>query len=479
MSIAHSPFARLRLAGTSLACALLALSGCASYDVNQGLAQVNVSTEPFSGAQVQLSQTAQDQARLQALSAQLLARPVDAPAAVQLFMTNSSAFQALLAEQWAQATQAAQHGRISNPMFSFERMAAGPETELTRLLSFGLLDVLTLPARHAIAQQRLQRQHLQLTADVVDQVTRVRQAWVEAVAAKESLAYAQKVHDLAWAGAELAKKMQDAGNFNRITQARHQAQYADAAIALTLARQNAQSRQLALVRQLGLTPEQARQLTLPDHLPALPPQALPPETVASGLGEQRLDVQMARAQWQAAAKAQGLGNITSLTDVEMTVRRTTVDDGAGSLTRSKGYEIGVRLPVFDSGNLVRQSLSAESLAAYHQLESVLRAASTHVQQSYGAYRAAYDVAQHYRKEVLPVQKTINEENILRYNAMLIGVFDVLADARQQMTAVMAAIDAQRQFWLADAALHASLMGRPMDTTLTAKASAGNASAGGH
>jgi outer membrane protein TolC len=80
---------------------------------------------------------------------------------------------------------------------------------------------------------------------------------------------------------------------------------------------------------------------------------------------------------------------------------------------------------------------------------------------------------------LPLQKTINEENILRYNAMLIGVFDVLADARQQMAAVMAAIDAQRQFWLADAALRASLMGRPMDTALTAKASAGSTSAGGH
>jgi hypothetical protein len=178
MSIAHSPFTRLRVARTSLACALLALTGCASYDVNQGLAQVNASTESFTGAQVQLSRTAQDQARLQALSAQLLARPIDAPAAVQLFMTNSPAFQALLAEQWAQAAQAAQNGRISNPMFSFERMVTGPETELTRLLSFGLFDVFTLPTRNAIAQQRLQRQQVQLTAEPGSRLWPPRSPWL-------------------------------------------------------------------------------------------------------------------------------------------------------------------------------------------------------------------------------------------------------------------------------------------------------------
>ncbi|WP_244954565.1 hypothetical protein [Sphaerotilus sulfidivorans] len=40
------------------------------------------------------------------------------------------------------------------------------------------------------------------------------------------------------------------------------------------------------------------------------------------------------------------------------------------------------------------------------------------------------------------------------------MFELLADSRDQVSTVMAAIDAEQQFWLADAALQASLIGRP-------------------
>jgi outer membrane protein TolC len=50
--------------------------------------------------------------------------------------------------------------------------------------------------------------------------------------------------------------------------------------------------------------------------------------------------------------------------------------------------------------------------------------------------------------------------VLRYNGMLIGVFELLAETREQIAAVIAAIDAQQQFWLADAALSSTLIGKP-------------------
>ena len=62
---------------------------------------------------------------------------------------------------------------------------------------------------------------------------------------------------------------------------------------------------------------------------------------------------------------------------------------------------------------------------------------------------------------MPLRKTIAEENVLRYNGMLIGVFELLADSREQIASVIQAIDAQRDFWLADAALQATLLGKPM------------------
>jgi hypothetical protein len=62
--------------------------------------------------------------------------------------------------------------------------------------------------------------------------------------------------------------------------------------------------------------------------------------------------------------------------------------------------------------------------------------------------------------VVPLRRTISDERLLRYNGMLLGVFDLLADAREQIASVVASIAAQQQFWLADAALQAALVGRP-------------------
>ena len=47
-----------------------------------------------------------------------------------------------------------------------------------------------------------------------------------------------------------------------------------------------------------------------------------------------------------------------------------------------------------------------------------------------------------------------------YNGMLIGVFELLADARSQINSVNAAIQAKRDFWIAQADLDMALIGKP-------------------
>jgi len=90
--------------------------------------------------------------------------------------------------------------------------------------------------------------------------------------------------------------------------------------------------------------------------------------------------------------------------------------------------------------------------------------------AYSAYRTAFDVAHQYATEILPLRKAMSEEQQLRYNGMLIGVFDLLADAREQAQVATAAINAQRVFWLSDAGLQSNLVGRP-DGTVSLNAAA--------
>ena len=468
--------AKLALSALGLA----VLTGCASVSLDQNINRVNDEAGSFTGGKLALARTLDERDQRAQAAQALLAQPLEQKDAVQLALVNSPSLQALLAQGWAESADAAQVGRIANPIFSFERMTAGTELDLGRALSFGLLDLLTLPSRYSVATRRIEQSQLRLTSDVVDQVTRVRQAWVRAVAAQQSLKYAKQVYDSAEAGAELAKRMQSVGNFNRITRAREQAFYADAATRLSTAQHQVTASREELVRLLGLDESQAQALKLPERLPDLPKQALDPQAVGSLATKARLDIRLAQTALDGAAKAQGLNMVTSFTDIELTGRRnTTFDNAEGTRSTARGWEIDVRLPLFDWGGMQRDAMNARTLAAANQLEGTVRSAGSSLRESYSAYRTAYDVARHYRDEVVPVRKVIAEENQLRYNGMLISAFELLADARDQVGAVTAALDAQQQFWLADAALQASVIGRPTNTTLSVTTSAPSDAGAGH
>ncbi|MEK8024563.1 TolC family protein [Pseudaquabacterium rugosum] len=472
-----SRWGRLVLTGVSIA----VLSGCASISADHTVARVNDEAASFTEGRLVLARTDAEREKRSSAARELLAKPLGQREAVQLALANSPALQALLAQGWAESADAAQVGRIANPIFSFERMVAGDSLDIGRSLAFGLLDVLTVPARQGVANRRIEQSLLRLTTEVVDQVTQVRQAWVRAVAAGQTLRYAQQVFDSAEASAELARRMQSVGNFNRITRAREQSFYADAATRLATATHQATAAREELVRVLGLDEAQALTLQLPERLPDLPKQALEPQSVAAMATRGRLDIRLAQAALDASAKAQGLTTVMSFTDIELTARRNTAfDNAAGSRSTARGYEVGVRLPLFDWGGMQRDAWSARTLAAAHQLEATVRTAGSTLRESYSAYRTAYDIARHQRDEVIPLRKVIAEENQLRYNGMLIGVFELMADARDQVGTVMAAIDAEQQFWLADAALQASVIGRPTSASLAATAAAPSSGGGaGH
>jgi len=464
----------LKLGASSAA--IVVLAGCASVNIDQTITDANNSNSVFTQGKLELSRTDQQRQARAKLSAELLSKPLGMDEAVQLALANSPAMQSLLAQSWADMSQSTQGGRIANPIFSFERVRSGDELELGRLLSFGLLDLLTLPRRLAIANSQVAQARVQLSANVVDQVTQVRQAWVRAVAAQQSLEYALQINKTAQASSELAKRMQQVGNFNKLQRMRQQSFYADAAAQLASSQHAALAAREELARLLGLGDDQIEALKLPERLPDLPKEPRQPQTVNVNAAQQRLDVQLAKGQLDAAGQSQGLNLVTSLVDVELGIRRDTVFDN-GVKSNRKGYELDIRLPIFDWGNVKRDTLNAQSLAAANRYEATVRGASSQLRESYSAYRTAYDVARHYRDEIVPLRKTIGEENVLRYNGMLIGVFELLADNRDQISSVIAAINSYQQFWLSDAALAASMTGKPTSVMMSSPKAGGGEAAG--
>ena len=60
---------------------------------------------------------------------------------------------------------------------------------------------------------------------------------------------------------------------------------------------------------------------------------------------------------------------------------------------------------------------------------------------------------------MPLKKRISDENLLRYNGMLIGVFELLADSRGQVRSVTDYVESLRDFWIAETNLRTALSGR--------------------
>jgi hypothetical protein len=75
-----------------------------------------------------------------------------------------------------------------------------------------------------------------------------------------------------------------------------------------------------------------------------------------------------------------------------------------------------------------------------------------------SYRGAYDLARHSRDAVVPLAERVSEERLKLYNGMLIGVLDLVTDATERINAVTVALDAQRDFWLAEVDLQRSMSG---------------------
>jgi outer membrane protein TolC len=470
-AIPHSP--PLRLIG--LAAVVFTLTGCASLSADGGFGSVEKLTAERLGSAAQLAWARQpeDLDRIDQRVGELLARPLGMDEAVQIALLNNRGLQAAYAELGITEAEVVQAGRLPNPGFSFGRMTKGDEVEHERGLHVNLARLIAMPLVQRVEARRLEQVRATVAMQVLSLAADTRKAWVKAVAAEESVRYSRQVMQAAEAGAELARRMAQVGNFNKLQQAREQGFYADAALNLARAEQQQRAARERLTRLMGLWGEQTA-FRLPERLPDLPAQPRElPEVERTALA-QRLDVAAARSGAEATARNLGLTKTTRFVNVlELGLVRNSSNDAP----TQKGWEIGFELPLFDWGGARVARAEAVYMQALHRAAETAINARSEVREAYGAYRSAWDIAKHQRDEIVPLKQRISEENLLRYNGMLIGVFELLADARSQIASVNGAIDALRDFWIAQADLEMALVGKPSLSAAAAPAR-GAAATGG-
>jgi outer membrane protein TolC len=389
----------------------------------------------------------------------LLRKSITADAAVQIALLSNRGLQAAYNELGIAEAVMVEASLPPAPTFALGVISTPVELDIERRIIGDILALATLEARTDIARERFRQAQLQAALETLRLATQVRQAYFRAVAARQLADFLTEGVSAAQTTAELAKRLGGAGSMNKLDQARDQAFYAELTAQLGTARQRADSERERLIRTLGLWGKDDLSFRLPNTLPALPQRLRSLPGAETEAVRRRIDLQIARIEVDALAKSYGLTNATRFINLaEVSVVSRTQRESGGSHGTGGGAEAQLQLAIFDFGEArLRQAGEAYMQAVNRLIEDAVNARSQ-ARDAYRVYRSSYDIAKQYRDEVLPLRKIITDETTLQYGAMQIDVFSLLTEARQRIAANVTSIEAQRDFWLADARVRAALVG---------------------
>jgi len=444
------------IATCSALASALVLAACAHFSRDGGFDAVAQTAAPRVGQTALWKRTPEDQARAERDTAQLLARPLSADDAVRIAILNNGSLQAAFAELGIAEADLVQSGRVPNPRFTIRRSSGEGLNDVEETVTVSVLALLTAPYVHGIEKRRFAAVQASCAADIVQVAARARQAYVFALAARDTTNYRREVAAAAETGAELARRMREAGNWTPLDEARERSFHAEAELELDHARLAESLAREDLIESLGVDIEPDK-LQLAARLPDVPPSIEELALVERAALDERIDLKAMRANLDALAEDLHLTRATRFVNV-LDAGPTRVQQGPSSAPYETGFEVTLEVPIFDTGApRVRKAEAryAQALARFGQAALEARA---EVRKAYARLRAAHDIALRQRDEMLPLRRAIAEQDRLRYDAGQISVFDLLADSRSQIAGVSDYLQSARDFWIARSSLDAALSG---------------------
>jgi outer membrane protein, heavy metal efflux system len=439
------------------ACALLMLvTGCATFDQRTGFSDVGAAVEARSGKRVVWNLGTELDADVARDVRTLLEDTLTADEAIQVALLNNRELQALYAELGVAQADLVQAGLLTNPVFDgaiFFPVAGGPaKLELSAAMSF--LDIFYIPLRTRVAAARFEDAKLQVTGTVLDFAATVRAAFYRHQADEQLLELLQTIAQALAVSWDVAQRLHEAGNITDLDLARERAQVEEAKLQLRAAEVAARQSRADLNTVMGLWGEQTTWQT-DRRLPDIPAQPLPFEGLERQALRQSLDLASARQRLIVAGEQVGVSRATAL------IPESSL--GAGGEREEGEWKVGPTvefpIPLFDQG----QGRIGRAVAELRRAQQEYYALSVRLRSTAQAVRerlqGAQDRALYYRDILLPLRERIVHETQLQYNAMQLGVFELLRAREQQIQAAIAYVETLLDYWLARTDLEQLLSGR--------------------
>lgn len=441
----------------SVAGALVLLAGCATIEPRAGFAEVRTEAAELGLPEVQWIRGTEEDQEVAAAVREILERDaLNVEEAVQIALLNNRNLQAVYADLGVAQAELVGAGLLQNPVFSAGVLFPlnGGGSELTLGVSQGFLEVFYIPLRTRVAEAQFDAAKKRVTGAVLDHAHRTRVAFYDVQAAQQRLEMREQIVQATGLALEFSQRLRDAGNITALSLAQERALHEEARLAQAEAEVELITARERLNVLMGVWGPQTT-WTIADRLPEVPAEPAPIEAVEARAIEASLDLQIARRQLEALGQQLGIVNATTLVPALEVGVEAERDGGDWSA----GPEISIGLPLFDRGQARRAAAREEIGRQQHlyvaravEVRAVTREA--YLRRQLAAQRVAL-----IRELLLPLRERITRESQLQYNAMQIGVPQLLLARQQQIELGEQYVNELYRYWRADAELHQILAGR--------------------
>lgn len=427
--------------------------GCATVSQEAAFADVQAALSQRMNQRVQWNRgTADDEAAARAVR-DMLGEPLNADRAVQIALLNNRHLQAMYEELGIAQGSLVQAGLLRNPVFS--AAARYPSDDGSPNLDLGItqdfLSIFFLPLQRQVAANDFEAAKLRVTGAVIGLASEVRTAFYRLQSDEQTIELLRQVVTATGAEFDTSRRMYDAGNITEQTLASSQALLEEARLALARAEANRRFSHEQINVLLGLWGADT-QWKVDARLPELPRQEVDFADAEKRAVAANLGLAAVRHQLTAATQRFGLNYAwPDPFDIGVEFEREE-----GEWSRGPSFEVAI--PLFDFG----QARRATGRSVMRQLEHAYTAQAIEVRSrartAVQALATARASALHMKNVIVPLRTRIVEQTQLQYNAMQVGIFQLLQAKREQIAAGRRYIESLRDYWIARGELDQLLSG---------------------
>jgi outer membrane protein TolC len=455
--------------------ALLLASGCISSSIGADVADIETLTR------AELSDVGDDVVlEPDPAIAPLLEGELDADRAARIALLQNRELRARLREIGIARGGAMSAAALPNPTFEAELLPE-QQSALELRVEYDVADLVAAPFRAEAEGQRIDAARFRAAESAIDTGARARIAFYSLVAAERRLAIGQRWLDAFAATRDAAVAISEAGNLSELGRMTREAEYQRATIRVSELEIEVARRREALLRTLALHGEHASRLRVPSELPALPEALDVPADLEAVAVRESFDLRAKREELSALASEVGVANLEGwLPELAVDVHALYADPEVPGEDRWRfGAGVSLEVPIFDRNQGAARTHAGEFDALLERYVGGAIETRSLAREARAELESAHARARRYA-EVIALQSRIDEATLREYNAMQIGVFELLAARRAALETELLAADAARDYWIARTVVDGIAAGAPVhNEPMRSEAIAPSESGGGH